>query len=469
MADAREERSYMMEKRKLLGGICLLTALLAAGCGNPGGEVENSQGDSVSLNMVSENAFADIASENETGVTVSENESHNILEEGETIALSNGLYAYVTTQVSRDIAIEGITEWIRIQDKDPEEGTYYDDHTIGEDHVVSANWILIPNVYGAITDIQMDGNSEILICYEDDEGEGKDVAIQMDFYAAEDDIVTTPFRRIRDRNLCFNREELTNKTTFPVEVWSETFISGENEYTATFSRISPMYETTETVCWLGHKADYQFAIQRGDEILYIRKLYEFMVEYEEVHYMEDVNGDGVDDFIIIDDGEGSDAYEPEYAYPYVFVWNPEEETCIYGGAVVPDGKAVYDDASTYMTVLYDKDTGIFYDISYIHQRNIQYDSIIMRGAKFVDGKWKTVYELYLGTEEENYVREIKYDEEGNIISETIYTVADINDLINEFYEICELNLFYGILDDYTKDDIVVDEQFSYWKYVRKEE
>lgn len=459
----------MLKKINLMRGICLFIIMLMTGCRNLDREPEISQDNGASQNMASENVSADIVSENQTGVTVSGNDSQDIAEEMEVFELSNGLYAYVTTQVSRDIAIEGVPEWVKIQNWNPKDGTYYDAHTIGEDHMISANWILIPNVYGTITDIQMDSNSEILISYEDNEGESKDAVIQMDFYASEEDIVTTPFRRIRDRILCLNIEELTNKTAFPVEVWSETFTSGENEYTATFSRISPMYETAETVCWLGHKADYQFTIQQGDEILYIRKLYEFIVEYEEIHYMEDVNGDGVDDFILIDDGEASDAYEPKYAYPYVFVWNPEEETCTYGGAIVSDGKAVYDDDSTYMTVLYDKDTGIFYDISYIHQRNIQYDSIIMRGAKFVNGKWKTVYELYLGTEEENYVREIKYDEEGNIISESIYPVAEINDLINEFYGICELNLFYGILDDYTKDDIVINEQFSYWKYVINEE
>lgn len=456
----------MLKKINLMRVICLFIIMLMAGCRNLDREPEISQDNGASQNMASENVSADIVSENQTGVTVSGNDSQDIAEEMEFFELSNGLYAYVTTQVSRDIAIEGVPEWIKIQNWNPKDGTYYDAHTIGEDHMISASWILIPNVYGNITDIQMCSNSEILICYEDDEGESKDATIQMDFYASEEDIVTTPFRKIRDRNLCFNIEELTNKTAFPVEVWSETFISGENEYTATFSRISPMYETAETVCWLGHKADYQFTIQQGDKILYIRKLYEFIVEYEEIHYMEDINGDGVDDFILIDDGEASDAYEPKYAYPYVFVWNSEEETCIYGGAIVSDGEAVYDDDSTYMTVLYDKDTGIFYDISYIHQRNIQYDRIIMRGAKFVDGKWKTVYELYLGTEEENYVREIKYDEEGNVILENTYPVAEINDLINEFYGLCELNLFYGILDDYTKDDIVVNEQFSYWKYVR---
>lgn len=450
-----------MMKRNLIRSICLFIILLMTGCGNQEGELEISQGNSASQNMVSENVSDDVTD------IVNEHQTDDKVEEEEIIELSNGLYGYLTQNVIRDIEIDGIKEWIVIQDVDPKNGTYYDAHTIGEDHMTSANWILIPNVYGTITDIRMDSNSEILIYYEDNEGESKDAMIQIDFYASEEDVVTTPFRRINDRILCLNREDLTNKTAFPVEVWSETFISGKNEYTATFSRISPIYETAETVCWLGHKADYQFTIQRGDEILYIRKLYEFIVEYEEIHYMEDVNGDGVDDFILIDDGEASDAYEPDYAYPYVFVWNPEEETCIYGGAIVPDGEAVYD--ATYMTVLYDKDTGIFYDISYIHQRNIQYENVIMRGAKFVDGKWKNIYELYLGTEEENYVREIKYDEEGNIISENTYPVAEINDLINEFYEICELNLFYGILDDYTKDDIVINEQFSYWKYVRNEE
>lgn len=40
----------MLQKRKLMGGICLFMALLATGCGNPDGEPEISQSDSASRN-----------------------------------------------------------------------------------------------------------------------------------------------------------------------------------------------------------------------------------------------------------------------------------------------------------------------------------------------------------------------------------------------------------------------------------
>lgn len=59
----------MIEKRNLMGGICLFMALLAAGCGNPDEKPEISQSDSASQNMVSENVSVDIVSENQTAVT----------------------------------------------------------------------------------------------------------------------------------------------------------------------------------------------------------------------------------------------------------------------------------------------------------------------------------------------------------------------------------------------------------------
>lgn len=44
-----------------------------------------------------------------------------------------------------------------------------------------------------------------------------------------------------------------------------------------------------------------------------------------------------------------------------------------------------------------------------------HDMVIVCGARFIDGEWKTVYELYLGKEGDGYARETKYDEEGNVI------------------------------------------------------
>lgn len=446
----------MLQNRSLMRGICLILVLLAIGCGNPNQDIEGESGITASENGIYEM---------EGEITA----SGNGIYEMQIIELSNGLYAYLTTEVPKDVEIDGIIEWIVIQDKNPENGTFYDAHRIGGDDTISANWILIPNVYGTITDLRMDDNSDILICYRDDEGEDKNAEIKIDFYASEGDIVTTPFGRIRDRIFCLNREELIGETVFPVEVWSETFSSEGSQYKAVFSRISPMYETIETACWLGHKADYQFTVQKGDDIIYLRKLYEFTAEYEEIHYMEDVNGDGVDDFILLDDGEGNDIYEPDYAYPYVFVWSPEEETYAYEGMIVPDGKAVYDEDSFFVSVLYDKDTATFYDVSSIYQYDFIYGSVIIRGVKFVDGEWKTVYQIYFGTENENNVMEIKYNEEGDLISETTYAIGEINNLIDKLYGVCELNLFRGILDDYTKEDIEINEQFSYSKYVRNEE
>ncbi len=90
----------MKEKRYLMGGVCLFMALLTAGCGNQEEDANISQSDGISQNIVSENVSADTAGEDQEEITVSENDSQDIAEEMEVIELSNGLYAYVTTQVA---------------------------------------------------------------------------------------------------------------------------------------------------------------------------------------------------------------------------------------------------------------------------------------------------------------------------------------------------------------------------------
>lgn len=447
-----------MRKRNLMGGICLFMALLAAGCGNQDGEPEISQGNSASQNMVSENVSANIVSENQAGDLVSGNESQDMVEAMEVFELSNGLYAYVTTHVSRDIAIEGVTEWIRIQNGNPEDSTGSSDMSI-----------TIPNVYGTVTDVRMEDYYKIFIYYEDDEGESRQAVIPIDLYASEGDVIEPLYRWERHRYLLFNREELTNETDLPVEVWSETFISGGKEYTAVYSRVSPMYGLySDFMPWM---ADYQFAILQGDETLYEVKLYQMGIGYEDVHFMEDINGDGVEDFIQIN----NNSCYSEDTVPYVFVWDPEQETCISGGMIAPDEKAEYESPDTlsdgpiYTTVLYDRDTRIFYDAN-ATERNAIYGHnihgmVIVCGAKFADGEWKTVYEMYLG---EDYARETKYDEEGNVISEIQYSEDEQYDVVNSIYTGCELSLC-EFWPDYTEEKIVVNGQFSYWKYVRNEE
>lgn len=452
----------MSQKRNLMRGICLFIILLMAGCVNQDGEPEISQGISASQNMVSENASADIASENQAGVTVSGNVSQDMAEEMEVFELSNGLYAYVTTQVPRDIAIEGITEWIKIQDKEP-------DGTLDR---ISDKRTIIPNVYGTITDIRMDDYSKIYICYEDEDGKNGQATIPLDFCVSEGNVIEPVYGWEPVRVLCFNIEELTNETGFPVEVWSEVFTSGGKEYTAVYSRVSPMYHSDYAENGY-FAADYQLAIRQDDKTLYEVKLYQMSVRRgEEIHYVEDVNGDGIGDFIQINN---SSHYDQD-SFPYVFVWDSEQETCIYGGPVAPEEKATYNGiynstSPVYKAVLYDRDTRIFYDIWNIDMWHYDHDlhgMVIICGARFIDGEWKTVYELYLGEEEEDFARETKYDEEGNVISETIYTEEEHYGIVNDFiYK--ESNLSLYSFCDYTEEKIVVNRQFSYWKYVRNEE
>lgn len=144
-------------------------------------DTEGGQDGYADPNLISGNESVDIASDNESGDMVSGNEGGNILEEGETIVLSNGLYADVRIQVSKDLAIEGITEWIRIQNWDPNEGNF--------DTASDNRRILIPNIFGTITDIRMENYSKISIYYKDGEGGIGQAAIPLDFYASEGNVV----------------------------------------------------------------------------------------------------------------------------------------------------------------------------------------------------------------------------------------------------------------------------------------
>lgn len=443
---------------KLLRGICLFTVLLAAGCGK---NLESGREDNVSQNMATVKVSGDMASGNEAGDAVSGNESdnRNLLKNGEVIELSNGLYAGIMTQVPEDIAIEGITEWIMIQDRNPDEdfSRFSDRRT------------LIPNVYGTITDIRMEDYSKISICYEDEEGKSRQAAIVLDFYPSEDNVIEPAFRWEQCRCLCLDIEELTDETVFPKEVWSEEFTAGGETYKAVYSRISPIY-TGDIIEGRVLTADYQFVILQDDEILYEVKMYQMRVRYEDVHYMEDVNGDGIEDFIQLGNSGGADQYD----MPYIFIWDQEQKNCIYGGPISTKEKALYEglnggyDDPRYSSVCYDRDSRTFYDDSLVMYWSITDNDISGRivscGARFVDGEWKTVYEMYLG---EDYARETRYDEKGNVVSEEIYTLEEYIESTLARYDTYDLEFFR--YEGYTVEDVVVNGQFSYGKYVRNEE
>lgn len=271
-----------------------------------------------------------------------------------------------------------------------------------------------------------------------------------------------------------NNAELTNKTELPTEVWREVFSSEGKEYVAVYSRISPLYREVYGDFFNQNVADYRFAILKDNEVLYEIKLYGMHFGYEELHFMEDVDGDGMEDFILI---TNPGCYEWN-AVPYVFVWDSEQETCISGGTIIPEKRDVFEieeeksDHYPYEAVLYDRDTGIFYDASNTEENALYgheiHDMVILSGAKFIDGEWKTVYELYLGRKSEDYAREIKYDGEGNIISDIQYSEAEQYDVVNSIYTGCELSLcsFYP---DWTSEEIVMDGGFSYYTYVRNDE
>lgn len=107
---------------------------------------------------------------------------------------------------------------------------------------------------------------------------------------------------------------------------------------------------------------------------------------------------------------------------------------------MPEEKAAYElpngqlDSPRYSAVLYDRDTGIFYDASNTERNAVFghdiHGMVIVCGAKFIDGEWKTVYEVYLG---EDYALETKYDEEGNVISEIQYSEDDQYEVVNSIY------------------------------------
>lgn len=466
--------------KKIMRGIWLLIFLMATGCGNPYDETEPGRDDSQSQNTASGNASEDIASGNEIGDQTDEDVSQNRTEEIEVIELSNGLYAYLSTDASlRDQKIDGITEWIMIQARNPETGLYNED--FDSDYLRPGTDIHIPNVYGNITDICMDDYSQICICYEDAEGKTGQAVIPIDFYTLEGNVIE-PINWASARVLSFDEEELLNETVLPKEVWCETFVSGGKEYTAVYSRISPMYEYEElTLSDMSQRnfclsADYQLVILQNDEIVYEAKLYQMKSLCEEIHYMEDVNGDGTEDFILLN-------YEIPYTYgyiPYIFVWDPEQETCcISGGGLTTEERAAHEGwergkvAPYFWAVGYDRDSRIFYDFSKLRGNGNYYTiygMVTIFGAQFIDGEWKTVYELYLGEKGADYAIEIKYDAEGNVISETRYTEMEHRNLADSIYTGCELLLYESkFYPDYLYEQVIINKQYSYWKFVRNEE
>lgn len=409
------------------------------------------------------NCSENISLDNDSGNGTQDIEENFVVKE-----LDNGLFAYITTEVSRDIEIDGIKEWIVIQDMDPENGTYYDIRWRNVDLLAEGNWILIPNVYGTINDIRMENNSEIEIQYKNEEVENGKTVIPMDFYLSDGMVIGTIYDWASVRALAFNIDELTNETSLPIVVWKKTFISNGREYEITYSRVSPIY-SEDYIEGMHLQADYQYTIRQGDRIVYETKLYGMAVEYEEVHYLEDINGDGINDVIQLT----NHGFYPEETVPYVFIWNPETEICISAGTIAPEEITSYEEwrwifAPFYQGTCYDRETGIFYD-TYEMAEQYYYGHYIVCGAKFINGEWRTVYELYLGEEGEDYARETKYDESGNVNSEITYTEEECYAIVGEIYDACELNLYDERYLNLDKEEVNINDQFSYWKYVRKEE
>lgn len=70
--------------------------------------------------------------------------------------------------------------------------------------------------------------------------------------------------------------------------------------------------------------------------------------------------------------------------------------------------------------------------------------------------------MYLG---EDYARETKYDEKGNVVSEEICTLEEYTELLLARRDTYDLVFFR--YEGYT-EEVIVDGQFSYIKYVRNE-
>lgn len=180
------------------------------------------------------------------------------------------------------------------------------------------NLICLPDVYGEIYDMRMEGPDSIYISYGDaDNGRIHSVYIPVCFPSREDYVIG---ECDRGRFLIEAQRDVAERVAeLPKTVWEESVVWKEKAYTVTFERISLVADLDYLAG--GRYADYHLTVKDGAEnIIFQRTMINYPVTYEEVYWFTDLSGDGFPDIIFCTDhyiGRNS------YMTLHFMIWNAE--------------------------------------------------------------------------------------------------------------------------------------------------
>ena len=202
---------------------------------------------------------------------------------------------------------------------------------------------------------------------------------------------------------------------FPVLVWSETVICGENSCQITFERIGPLYDTSpETADTPSYHADYRLSLSDANGALLSELVIdEFPVRLEEVYWIRDFSGDGFADVAFCT------VYRNSHMMNVFYIWNAENSR--YEAASLP----LPDDAEMEMGPLWNEELSC---VITFHGWDGDTAMPVLEMYSFLDGEWQRVRRLEaIASDERRNMdwleysgkrRELSY-ENGEVIGEKI--------------------------------------------------
>lgn len=183
------------------------------------------------------------------------------------------------------------------------------------------NAFLLPDIYGQIYDMKMEGTDSLYISYGDSYKVNMySVHIPMIFPTQEDYVINgSDYGKI----LVEAREDIAeNISKLPVSVWEEAVTWDGKDYSIMFERTSLAY-TMEPAQKGRLYADYYLTVKDGSgDIIFRQTIIGYPMAYEKVYWLTDFSGDGFPDiaFCTYNYLEKFDRTEIDF-----MIWNTENE------------------------------------------------------------------------------------------------------------------------------------------------